>query len=123
MCGEERRRETALAALPGWHEEEREEDDDGEEERGIDVPRVGTADKWYGNIRVSQTFFSRCESVDLSLILKVRCEIFTWQCSGAHTDRSAERFLKPFTPQALTTIASYDCHERRWMFNGPVLCA
>ena len=65
MCGEERRRETALAALPGWHEEEREEDDDGEEERGIDVPRVGTADKWYGNIRVSQTVSSKATTFSM----------------------------------------------------------
>ena len=49
-----RGREAAHAALPGWHEEER------GEERGIDVPRVGTAGgKWYGNIRVSQTVSSK----------------------------------------------------------------
>ena len=51
MCGEERRRETALAALPGWHEEEREEGDttttarrkEGSMFRGSARPINGTA--------------------------------------------------------------------------------
>ena len=55
-CAEERARERrrTLHCLAGMKRRE------GSEERGIDVPRVGTAaGKWYGNIRVSQTVSSK----------------------------------------------------------------
>ena len=70
-CAEERARERrrTLHCLAGMKRREG-------EERGIDVPRVGTAaGKWYGNIRVSQTVSSKAIT---STMLNLQSGLNSW---------------------------------------------